>query len=215
MDRASYNSHNSEYQDAAKLAQERAIHRKNSLGNFIYQADIPHGRILDRSHFQIGVDIGAGTGWLAHHLVVARGFRRVYAIEPSQAAIDIARRLYPHQKGVEYIAGFAEEEIGKLAFPERAFFSTLCVFAHLEDATVERTLRAIDVVAKEGSILACSEPWGKEWHQTCWHVRDCEWWQEKLPGWQLEYDADYVLPEPNDVVRYKGFTATKTRKTHE
>lgn len=205
----SYENHNSEYmQDSAFERERRAHDLKNEEDyKFLYQTDVPHGDVLDKTEFKYCVDIGAGTGWFANYLVDERGYKKVYAIEPSSAALKIAEALYPEQKSVEWIAGFAEEEIPKLKIRSKALFSTMCVFAHLTDDVVEEILKAIDVVSKKGSTLVCSEPWGDEYHRDCWHVRSPEWWSDIMSDWEFEFYSDYKLNDPSG--RYKGFVATK------
>ena len=39
------------------------------------------------------IDIGSGTGWFANYLVSERKYTMVYAIEPSESAIDIAKKI--------------------------------------------------------------------------------------------------------------------------
>lgn len=205
----SYENHNSEYMQESAFERERRAHDlKNEKDyKFLYQTDVPHGDVLDKSEFKYCVDIGAGTGWFANYLVEERGYKKVYAIEPSSAALKIATELYPEQKSVEWIVGFAEEEIPKLKIRSTALFSTMCVFAHLTDDVVEEILKAIDDVSKKGSALVCSEPWGDEYHRDCWHVRSPEWWSNIMSDWKFEFYSDYKLNDPFG--RYKGFVATK------
>jgi hypothetical protein len=208
----SYINHNSEYEQQIAFEREKAGHDQHNLDNFkfLYQDDLPHGNNLDKYTFDIAVDIGSGSAWFPNYLINHRNYSKIYAIEPSQAATDIAKRIYPDQTKVEYIVGFAEEEIPKLQLDKPTFFSTMCVLAHIPDEPVIEILKAIDKVAKVGSILSSSEPWGKEFHGDCWHIREPEWWCEVMPEWEFEFYADYVLPEPRDVLRYKGFTALKS-----
>ena len=143
------------------LKEKREVYEQHDSERFLYQADIPHGDNLDKHKFTTAVDIGAGTGWFANHLIKERKYTKVYAIEPSQAAVDIAQKIYPDQKKVKYIVGFAEEEINKLKLKKPAFFSSMCVLAHLCDEDVTSILTAIDMVAPTGSIWSASEPWEK------------------------------------------------------
>ena len=142
----SYKNHNSEYCQEEAFEREKRGHEQHDSERFLYQADIPHGDNLDKHSFTTAVDIGAGTGWFANHLISERKYTKVYAIEPSQAAVDIAQKIYPDQKKVKYIVGFAEEEINKLKLKKPTFFSTMCVLAHLCDEDVVDILKAIDKV---------------------------------------------------------------------
>ena len=140
-------------------------------------------------------------------MVEQRSYKKVYAIEPSEAAIEIAKKIYPDNKKVKYINGFAEEQISKLKLTKPTFFSTMCVLAHLEDEDVINILNAINKVAPEGSMLACSEPWGNTYNRQCWNIRPPEWWVSNLVNWEYEFYNDYVLTDPPG--RSKGFIATR------
>ena len=202
----SYVNHNAEYEQDSAFDREKTAHEKDD--RFLYQADIPHGDILDKFTFNTAVDIGCGTGWLANHLAEDRHYKKVYAIEPSQAAIDIAKQLYPERKEVNYIVGFADKELPKLKLKSPTFFSTMCVLAHLTDNEVLDILESLDKIAPEESMLSFSEPWGSSYHRDCWHVRTPEWWSDNLPDWEFEFYSDYELTDPTG--RYKGFTAIKS-----
>ena len=205
----SFNQHNQNYVLDDAFQKERKSHEDYNSNNFefLYKSDIPHGYALDEHNLTVGVDIGSGTGWFANYLVEQRSYKKVYAIEPSEAAIEIAKKIYPDNKKVKYINGFAEEQISKLKLTKPTFFSTMCVLAHLEDEDVISILSAINKVAPEGSMLACSEPWGRFYHRQCWNIRPPEWWVENLVNWEYEFYNDYVLTDPPG--RSKGFIAIK------
>ena len=205
----SFNQHNQNYVLDDAFQKEKKAHEDHNSNNFefLYQSDIPHGDALDEHKLTVGVDIGSGTGWFANYLVEQRSYKKVYAIEPSEAAIEIAKKIYPDNKKVKYINGFAEEQISKLKLTKSTFFSTMCVLAHLEDEDVINILSAINKVAPEGSMLACSEPWGRFYHRQCWNIRPPEWWVENLVNWEYEFYNDYVLTDPPG--RSKGFIAIK------
>ncbi len=105
MDDISYTKHNSHYVQDSALNAEKVAHERNNIENFkfLYQADVPHGDVLDSTKFKTAIDIGSGTGWFANYLVAERKYTKVYAIEPSESAIDIAKKIYPDQKKVKYI----------------------------------------------------------------------------------------------------------------
>ena len=205
----SLNQHNQNYVLDDAFQKEKKAHEDHNSNNFefLYQSDIPHGDALDEHKLTVGVDIGSGTGWFANYLVEQRSYKKVYAIEPSESAIEIAKKIYPDNKKVKYINGFAEEQISKLKLTKPTFFSTMCVLAHLEDEDVINILNAINKVAPEGSMLACSEPWGEFYHRQCWNVRPPEWWVSNLVNWEYEFYNDYVITDPPG--RSKGFIAIK------
>ena len=110
----SLNQHNKNYISDDAFEKEKKAHLEHNNDNFkfLYQEDIPHGDALDNHKLSYAVDIGSGTGWFANYLVDQRKYKKVYAIEPSSSAIEIAKKIYPNNK-VKYINGFAEEEISK------------------------------------------------------------------------------------------------------
>ena len=204
----SYNQHNQNYilDDAFEKEKKAHLEHNSDDFKFLYQDDIPHGDALDKYKLTSGVDIGSGTGWFANYLVEQRKYKKVYAIEPSSSAIEIAKKIYPDNK-VKYINGFAEEEISKLKLSKPTFFSTMCCLAHLEDDDVSGILKTIDKIAPVDSVLACSEPWGDFYHRECWNIRPPEWWSDTLADWEFEFYNDYILTDPPG--RSKGFIAIK------
>ena len=207
----SYTKHNEHYVKDSAFLNEKLAHQRNNIEDFsfLYQDDVPHGDVLDSTDFKTAVDIGSGTGWLANYLIVERNYTKVYAIEPSESAIDIAKRLYPDQKKVKYINGFAEEELLKIKLTKPTFFSTLCVLTHLEDETVISILDSMNKISSTGSVYAASEPWGPKYEESAWNIRPPEWWVENLPDWEFEFYSDCIIPHPPVPTSYKGFIATK------
>lgn len=210
MDKTSYMRHNAEYIQEQAPDRERIAHDKKNENNykFLYQDDIPHGKILDQHKLVNCVDIGSGTGWFANYLIEKRKYKKVYAIEPSKAAQEIAINLYPRQQNVEWINGFAEEEIPKLKLKQKTLFSTMCVLAHINNETTSRVLAALNSAAPSASVLSCSEPWGPPYEGPCWYIRDSAWWTQHLPGWKFTFHTDCKLTDPPG--RHKGFTAIKS-----
>ena len=134
----SLNQHNKNYVLDDAFEKEKRAHLEHNSNDFkfLYQEDIPHGDALDKYELTSGVDIGSGTGWFANYLVNERKYTKVYAIEPSESAVDIAKKIYPDQKKVKYINGFAEEELSKIKWTKPSLFSALGVLTHLKNETV-------------------------------------------------------------------------------
>ena len=155
MDDVSYSKHNEHYVKDSALTREKLTHQRNNIEDFsfLYQDDVPHGDVLDSNDFKTAVDIGSGTGWFANYLVNERKYTKVYAIEPSESAVDIAKKIYPDQKKVKYINGFAEEELLKIKLTKPSLFSTLCVLTHLEDETVISILDSMNKISSTGSVF--------------------------------------------------------------
>ena len=128
----SLNQHNKNYISDDAFEKEKRAHLEHNSDNFkfLYQEDIPHGDALDKHKLSYAVDIGSGTGWFANYLVEQRKYKKVYAIEPSEEAIEIAKKIYPDSNKVNSITGFADEEISKFNLSKPTFFSTMCCLAH-------------------------------------------------------------------------------------
>ena len=138
----SLEQHNVNYVKDDAFEREKKAHQEHNSDNFkfLYQEDIPHGDALDKYELTSGVDIGSGTGWFANYLVEQRKYKKVYAIEPSSSAIEIAKKIYPDNKKVKYINGFAEEEISKFKNIESLnFCSWKKLYDHLR-SSVSRIL---------------------------------------------------------------------------
>jgi len=151
----------------------------------------------------LAVDIGAGTGWVAGWL--ARQFELVHAIEPSRAAVTIAKRILA-ASNIEWHVGMAEDMLARLTLPSPALFVTGCVLSHLRDSETRTICRLVSQKAPRGSLLCFAECWGEEHHQPIWHVRSQDWWRSALPGWQLEFlSCNIEVPG-----RYKGIHGVKS-----
>ena len=175
----SYTKHNEHYVKDSSFLNEKLAHQRNNIEDF---------KFLYQSDVHHG-DVLDSTDF--------------------KTAVDIAKKIYPDQKKVKYINGFAEEELSKIKLTKPTLFSTLCVLTHLEDETVISILESMNKISSTGSVFTASEPWGPEHKESAWNIRPPEWWVENLPNWEFEFYNDYVLPHPTDHPRYKGFIATK------
>jgi 2-polyprenyl-3-methyl-5-hydroxy-6-metoxy-1,4-benzoquinol methylase len=205
---SSYRQHNSEYEVDDALERHREVYASyEAQGQF----NSPENRYADlltaHPHVRdVAVDIGAGAGWLSARL--SKEFNRVIAIEPSEAAIQLALRLFPPEEycNVEWRRGFAEDILRTMELNTPAVFITGCVLSHLPDKAVDQVCVAINRLAPEGSILAFAECWGGESHEFMWHVRTKDWWQARLSSFNL----DFFGPEIQNVRgRHKGFHGVK------
>ena len=171
-----------------------------------YDDDKPIGRMLDANpDIQVCVDIGSGLGWAAAFMAETR--KKVYAIEPSKQAMEIAGKLYAEKhENIIWMPDFAEDALTMIWFTEDepVFFNTLCVLSHLEDVSV---LAICDEVNKAplGSVISFSELWGEESHEALWHTRTKEWWKNALPSFKLDF-IERPCQKPG---RFKSFTGTK------
>lgn len=205
-DKNSYLEHNSQYCKPSALERERGCHEKNWEENAAYNPDSPIGKMFDKASDDINtaIDIGCGTGYISKFL---SSKMKVYAIEPSTAALNIAQELYPNEPNITWINNFALEGLKELSSEEPILFACNCVLSHLEDEAVIEICEEINRIALPKSVLAFSECFGPEAHDNLWHIRLPTWWQDRFPGWYLNFDNGE--PIQNIIGRHKGFYGLK------
>ena len=115
-----------------------------------------------------------------------RKFENLIGIEPSQAAINIAKKL--HDNDITYLCGLAEDMLHNITLDNPTLFTTFIVLSHLPDDVVIKILKEMDKVAPEGSVFVFNENVGTEFHMNLWHSRTKKWWEENLPNWAITYD---------------------------
>lgn len=207
MSDASYKQHNSEYISNGKFEYEKKCHEYNSFKKVQYNADSPLGKMLDQhSEIKIGVDIGCGTGWVANLMSETKDI--VYAIEPSEAAINIAKKLYPNNSKINWKVGFAQEHLENLELQGPALFNCFCVLSHLEDDDVIKICEQINMIAQKGSVLSFSECFGCTYHAHLWHIRETRWWEERFLDWQIDF---YGPPLNDGYGGKKAFSAIRMK----
>jgi len=206
INKDSYNAHNEELKlytyDFCK--EQQKTFRESKIE---YDADKSIGRLLDDESLvksvRIGVDIGSGHGYFA--ALMSGKMDKVYAIEPSEAGIEMSKRLHSEHPNIEWIVGFGEEQLPKLSLEGPAIFHTGCVLSHLEDDSVIDICEAIDKIALPNSVLSFCELWGFEHHEHLWHCRGASWWKQRFPNWKFNFIENNVQVP----YRYKSFTAVK------
>lgn len=200
----SYQAHNAHY--VKQTAEEvRPGHLKNAA-DLAYRPANPLGRTLDAVGDSLiaGVDIGSGHGWAAGFM--ADRLEKVYAIEPSEAAHDVARELYKHHEHITWLNGFAEDLLPNIKLEGPTLFVSNIVLSHLEDESVIAIIQAINGIAKPGSMLSFNENWGADYHERLWHARTSDWWREQFEGWDITFGKSV----PSDISNaFKGFIGVK------
>ena len=198
----SFKRHNNQYLEEGKLEREREAGLKNIEKDLINGPEMLVRDLLsNHSEVRTAVDVGSGTGWSAAALSPL--VETVIAIEPSKAAVDISKKIYTLDQypNITWINGFAESTLPTLKLDTPTLFLTGCVLSHIRDKEVEKICTKITKSAPIGSVLSFAECWGeKEWHQLMWHVRTKTWWQNNLPGWELDFHG----PEVPEKDTYKG-----------
>lgn len=207
METRSYEEHNAQYTQTT-LEDARAMNEKKTLDKDEFLPDQPLGKMLQdyAGKLKYAVDIGSGAGWISQ--LLSQNISKVYAIEPSQPAQDIAKRLYPDRTNIEYMCGFAEEQMAKLVLTEPTIFVSSCVLSHLSDETVMSICKKIDELAVEGSVISFSENWSERngIQEEMWYSRTKDWWKSQFPQWDLVFKTDYPSNRPG---MYKGFYGHK------
>ena len=160
----SLEQHNLNYVKDDAFEREKKAHLEHNSDNFkfLYQEDIPHGDALDKYELtSVILDLeldGLQIIWLSKESI-----KKYMRLNHLHQRLRL-KKIYPDNKKVKYINGFAEEEISKLKLSKPTFFSTMCCLAHLEDEDV-LGIKTIDKIAPVDSVLACSEPWGDFYHR--------------------------------------------------
>lgn len=163
-------------------------HEKESFNNLELKCqDLldKHPEIRD-----IAIDIGSGGGWMSNKL--SKIFKKVYAIEPSEKAIQICKALYKERNNIEWINKFAEDAFDQLNVNIPCFYNTCSVFMHIPNEFVEKTLFYINNYAKAGSIISMQECWTEKLEIITppggmTYFRNKDWWKEKLSNWELDF----------------------------
>jgi SAM-dependent methyltransferase len=203
----SFKRHNDQYTENGKLEMERTSGLKHLADDSINNPEMRTKDLLQQHpQIKIAIDVGSGTGWSSAAL--ANITETVIGIEPSQAAVDISKTIYPANTypNITWIQGFAEEILPTLKIESPTLFLTGCVLSHIRDKEVTKICQAISAAAPIGSVMSLAECFGDEpWHQLMWHVRTKDWWQEQFPEWELTFHGPQV---PNE--RYfKGIWGVK------
>ena len=192
----SYEAHNKQYEEKEKLDEELRIHdlktkdaqeKNGGKWDNLYKPGHLHGEWLDsQTEIKDAVDIGCGTGWFVNYLTNYKNFENVIGIEPSQAAIDIAKKI--NENNITYLCGLAEDILPKITLNNPTLFTTFIVLSHLTDDIVIKILKEMNKVAKKGSVFIFNENVGTESHMNLWHCRTKDWWEKNLPDWEITYD---------------------------
>jgi SAM-dependent methyltransferase len=192
----SYIEHNNQYILNTALNIERNTHKQKTIGALeknggkwdnLYKPGHLHGEWLDsQTEIINAVDIGCGTGWFVNYIMDYKEFENVIGIEPSNAAIEIAKNIYNNK--INYLCGFAENELKKIKLEKPTLFTTFIVLSHINDSNVQKILKEMDNIAPKGSVFIFNENYGKEFHMNLWHCRTKKWWEENLPNWTITYD---------------------------
>ena len=218
VDSKSFINHNNDYilndalQKEINIHKEKtksAIEKNGGMWDNLYKPGHLHGNWLDNNTQIISsVDIGSGTGWFVNYLKDKYNFKTIYGIEPSEAAIKIAKTIYQDNTNINYLTGYAEECLKKINVNEPTLFTTSIVLSHIEDNSVIQILKEMNKVAPVDSMFIFNENYDNTFHNNMWHCRTREWWESKLPDWDIQYDE---RPRPDLQVYKQGLMEKKVK----
>lgn len=183
QDLKSYQQHDSEFntplnsQEKTKAIVEDydKINQFRQLGfDFAVRMSNP----LPKTH----VDIGSGNGWLVRK--TSPLFEKVIGIEPSAKGVSLACEITKGCNNVNFINKDMVEGLVYLQPKDPIFLTTATVLSHIEDFYVSEFLKLVNALPTD-STLCFDERYDKNIHWKMWHIRSKEWWEERLPNWQL------------------------------
>jgi SAM-dependent methyltransferase len=182
-DLKSYEKHNSQYLEEINSYEStiKIIEKYDSINQFKvlgFELSIK----LTRDLPAIAIDIGSGTGWLVKKLSPI--FKKVIAVEPSSAALDVSRKVNQSSDNVLYVNKDMLDAINELDIKEPVFITTSTVLNHIESNYVAEFLKTINNLPS-ASVLFFDERYDKNTNWNMWHVRNKDWWRSNLPSWQL------------------------------
>lgn len=183
-DTKSYNAHNAEYETSSNLEWSRNRFEEYDKHNYFESLGFKEVIEAHPEIRKVHVDIGSGAGWLLAK--TAPYFERVIGIEPSAAAVQIAKNFTQQFGNAEYVVDDMISGLNSLKLSDPVFVTTSTVLSHIGDDEVSRFLKLLNDVPT-GSVLFFREPYGKNKQQYLWHIRSKEWWANHLPQWNLTF----------------------------
>ena len=210
----SYEVHNAEYNEKDleyyimrdNLKTTQSFNKTGQDWDNLYKPGHLHGNWLDnQTEIKDAVDIGSGTGWFVNYLKSYKNFENVIGIEPSEAAVDIAKKVHDGSD-VNYLCGLAEDILPTIELKHKTLFTTFIVLSHIPDIIVKKILKNMDVIAPKGSVFIFNENYGTDFHTRLWHCRTKKWWEENLPNWTISYDD---RPRPDLKIYQQGLMGIK------
>ena len=205
----SYFSHNIQYlendayqreYDAHKAVSSHTKNKKGHLNN-IYEHPNSVGYFLDRNvEIKNLVDIGSGTGWFVNY--VSQNYpiiEKIFAIEPSKAAVKISQKIYPNDTKIQYKNGFAHIELKNLQ-KDVYLITTFAVFLHLNFYYTKKILKILDNKLEKNSIIILKEPiaHNRFIRFNLHYPRSRKFWNKNLKNFDVEfYNYNLIIAKKN------------------
>lgn len=182
-DLTSYKQHDSEFNtELNSIARTLEIIKKydevNQFKNLGFEYAIRMSNPLPQTH----VDVGSGNGWLVRK--TSPLFKEVIGIEPSLTGVAVAKEVNKGKRNVRFINKDMVDGLTDLNPASSIFITTATVLSHIEDFSVGEFLKIVNNLPIN-STLCFDERYDKNIQWKMWHIRSKEWWEERLPNWQL------------------------------
>ena len=186
LNQKSYIDHNKQYESTSDLSWHiKEYEKSDSIKLFEvmgFRKVFEDASKRIRTH----IDIGCGGGYLVDK--ACNFFDYVYGIEPSLAAIRIAKVITKDNAKIKFINDGMVDGIQKIDLKGSPFLlTTSAVLSHIDNDHVDAFLDLLNKVAIEGSRLYFYEPYDKNIDIDLWHVRNKSWWLKRLPNWQIHF----------------------------
>lgn len=182
-DLQSFYVHDKQYKQKGSLEYEFKINQEYENKNIFNEYGFK--KIIENlNNIGIHIDIGCGTGWLIKK--TSSYFNKVIGIEPSQAAIDIAKIITKDCNNIIFINKDMTEAFDQIKFEKPVFITSAIVFSHIKNNYVSNFLKLLKKLPN-GSILFFDEPYDKHIYQPLWYIRNKSWWAKNLPDFELTF----------------------------
>lgn len=194
----SLKSHDSGYSRSGAIKQAKDVISDRISNNFANSREFNIDAILKENPQlnKLAVDIGSGVGWMSKFL--STKFEKVLAIEPSQSASNISKKLIVNDN-IRFINDYAEKTLNELSpSKDPVFYVTGRVLTHLGDKQTIAIINAINKHSCSGSVFSLAEVWGEEnFHQRIWHIRTKKWWKHY-------FGSSWIIDFQNNPIQAKG-----------
>lgn len=182
-DLTSYKKHDEQYKvlvqkDIAPESVTKITRDQNLFKTLGFELALRITNPLPKTH----IDIGTGSGWLPK--ITSQYFERVIGVEPSSAALEIAKKLNSDIYNVSFLNKDMIDALEELKVAEPVFVTTATVLNHIENYYVIDFLKKINDLPI-GSVIFFDERYDVNIEKRLWHIRGKDWWIKHLPSYQL------------------------------
>jgi hypothetical protein len=136
------------------------------------------------NNISIHIDIGSGTGWLLNNC--SPYFEKLIGIEPSKAAISIAKIINKDHQNITFINKNMCDAFEDIKISKPVFITTAAVFSHIKNWYVKKFLIKLNDIPNN-YVMFLHEPYGLPIYQPFWYIKSKFWWAKNLPDWELSF----------------------------